>query len=77
VRPDQGFGYTWSAESLFWGDLLKRPTRAMTCKGESGDKTPPFYFQMNAAYDKSNPLTRYVIRETKTYCYSYFINNLQ
>lgn len=63
VRPDQGFGYTWSAESLFWRDLLKRPTRTMTCKGENGNKTPPFYFQMNATYDKSNPLTRYVFQE--------------
>lgn len=58
VRPDQGFGYTWSSESLFWRDLLKRPTRTMTCKGENGDKTPPFYFQMNATYDKANPLTK-------------------
>jgi vacuolar protein sorting-associated protein 13A/C len=67
VRPDQGFGYTWSAEALFWRDLLKRPTRTMTCKGENGDKTPPFYFQMNATYDKSNPLTRYVLgRGTET-----------
>lgn len=60
VRPDQGFGYGWSTESLWWRDLLKRPTRTLTCKGESGDKTPPFYFQMNAEYDKSSPLTRYV-----------------
>ncbi len=65
VRPDQGFGYTWSAETIFWRDLLKRPTRTMTCKGENGDKTPPFYFQMNAIYDKSNPLTRYVLQEQK------------
>ncbi|KAH8819973.1 hypothetical protein F5884DRAFT_32326 [Xylogone sp. PMI_703] len=57
VRPDQGFGYTWSAESLWWRELLKRPTKTITCKSESGDKTPPFYFQMNANYDKSNPLT--------------------
>jgi len=61
VRPDQGFGYTWSAEALFWRALLKSPTRTMTCKGENGVKTPPFYFQMNATYDKSNPLTRYVL----------------
>jgi vacuolar protein sorting-associated protein 13A/C len=67
VRPDQGFGYTWSVESLFWRDLLKRPTCTMTCKGENGDKTPPFYFQMNATYDKSNPLTRYVLPGTETY----------
>jgi vacuolar protein sorting-associated protein 13A/C len=61
VRPDQGFGYTWSNEALFWRDLLKRPTRTITCKGENGDKTPPFYFQMNAVFEKNNPLTRYVV----------------
>lgn len=58
VRPDQGFGYTWSTESLWWRDLLQRPTRTMTCKGENDKQTPPFYFQMNANFDKSNPLTR-------------------
>ncbi len=58
VRPDQGFGYAWSNERLFWKDLLKRSTRTITCKGESNDQSPPFYFQMNASYDKVNPLTR-------------------
>lgn len=58
VRPDQGFGYAWSNERLFWKDLLKRSTRTITCKGESTDQSPPFYFQMNATYDKVNPLTR-------------------
>ncbi|PQE10057.1 Vacuolar sorting-associated 13 protein [Rutstroemia sp. NJR-2017a BVV2] len=57
VRPDQGFGYAWSTETLFWRDLLKKPTRTLTCKGESGDKTPPFYFQMNATFDKTTPIT--------------------
>ncbi|CAO1605338.1 Vacuolar protein sorting-associated protein 13 [Xanthoria calcicola] len=57
VRPDQGFGYAWSNERLFWKDLLKRSTRTITCKGESNDQSPPFYFQMNATYDKVNPLT--------------------
>jgi vacuolar protein sorting-associated protein 13A/C len=57
VRPDQGFGYTWSSERLFWKDLLKRPTRTITCRGESDDQTPPFYFQMHAAFDKKDPLT--------------------
>jgi vacuolar protein sorting-associated protein 13A/C len=63
VRPDQGFGYTWSNESLWWRDLLRRPTRTLTCKGEDGGKTPPFYFQMHANFDKSNPLTRYDISQ--------------
>lgn len=58
VRPDQGFGYTWSNERLFWKELLKRPTRIITCRGESDDESPPFYFQMHAAYDKKDPLTQ-------------------
>jgi vacuolar protein sorting-associated protein 13A/C len=60
VRPDQGFGYAWSTETLWWRDLLQRPTRTLTCKGETDKNTPPFYFQMHASYDKTNPLTRYV-----------------
>ena len=59
LRPDQGFGYAWSNERLFWKDLLKRPTRTITCKGEGNEQAPPFYFQLNTTYDKVNPLTRY------------------
>lgn len=58
MRPDQGFGYGWSNERLFWQDLLKRSTRTITCKGENGDQSPPFHFQMNANFDKNNPITR-------------------
>ncbi|KAF2849874.1 vacuolar protein sorting-associated protein-like protein vps13 [Plenodomus tracheiphilus IPT5] len=57
VRPDQGFGYAWSNEQLFWKDLLKRPTRTITCRGEQDEQAPPFYFQMHAAFDKKDPLT--------------------
>ena len=60
VRPDQGFGYSWSNERLFWKDLLKRSTRTITCIGESQDGSPPFYFQTNAIYDKNDPMTRFV-----------------
>lgn len=66
VRPDQGFGYSWSNERLFWKDLLKRPTRTITCKGESSDQSPPFYFQMNASYDKNDPMTRYSVIHAMT-----------
>jgi vacuolar protein sorting-associated protein 13A/C len=58
VRPDQGFGYTWSNERLFWKDLLKRPIRTLTCQGEQDSHSPPFYFQMQSVFDKNNPLTR-------------------
>jgi vacuolar protein sorting-associated protein 13A/C len=57
IRPDQGFGYAWSNERLFWKDLLKRPTRTITCRGDQDDQAPPFYFQMHASYDKKDPLT--------------------
>ena len=60
VRPDQGFGYSWSNERLFWKDLLKRSTRTITCKGENKEESPPFYFQMNAVYDRNDPMTRCV-----------------
>jgi vacuolar protein sorting-associated protein 13A/C len=57
IRPDQGFGYAWSNERLFWKDLLKRPTRTITCRGEQDEQAPPFFFQLHAAYDKKDPLT--------------------
>lgn len=52
VRPDGGFGYQWSTDQLWWRDLLKHPTKQVVCKGENGD---PFYFQVNARFDKANP----------------------
>lgn len=58
VRPDGGFGYQWSGEHLWWRDLLKRPTKQLLCKGENGD---PFYFQVHAQFEKSNPIAKYAI----------------
>jgi vacuolar protein sorting-associated protein 13A/C len=58
VRPDQGFGYTWSNERLFWKDLLKRPTRTITCRGETDEQSPPFFFQLYASFDKKDPLAQ-------------------
>lgn len=58
VRPDQGFGYSWSDEKLFWKSLVEKPTRTITCRSESRDQSPPFYFQMNALYDKKDPMVK-------------------
>ncbi|OAG41339.1 hypothetical protein AYO21_04502 [Fonsecaea monophora] len=58
IRPDQGFGYGWSNERLFWKDLLKRQTRALTCESEGRDESPPFFFQMHASYDDKDPITK-------------------
>ncbi|EXJ81906.1 hypothetical protein A1O1_07973 [Capronia coronata CBS 617.96] len=57
VRPDQGFGYGWSNEQLFWKDLLKRSTRSITCESDGSDGSPPFFFQMHASYDPRDPIT--------------------
>jgi vacuolar protein sorting-associated protein 13A/C len=57
IRPDQGFGYTWSNEKISWRDLLKRPTRTITCRGDEDEQSPPFFFQLHAAFDKKDPLT--------------------
>ncbi|KAL2128479.1 hypothetical protein VTI74DRAFT_9122 [Chaetomium olivicolor] len=55
VRPDPGFGYGWSNDTLWWRDLLRRPTKTLVCKGEHGE---PFYFQMSTRWDMSNPMTK-------------------
>ncbi|KAI9155542.1 Vacuolar protein sorting-associated protein [Paramyrothecium foliicola] len=55
VRPDGGFGYQWSDQQLWWKDLLRQPTKQVVCKGENGD---PFYFQVNARFDRANPMTK-------------------
>lgn len=58
VRPDQGFGYSWSDEKLFWKSLIERPTRTITCRSESRDQSPPFFFQLNTLYDKKDPMVK-------------------
>ncbi|OJJ40573.1 hypothetical protein ASPWEDRAFT_220427 [Aspergillus wentii DTO 134E9] len=58
IRPDQGFGYDWSNEQLFWKDLMRRPTRTIKCLSEGGQQAPPFYFQMNATFNPKDSLTK-------------------
>ncbi|KHJ35601.1 putative vacuolar protein sorting-associated protein vps13 [Erysiphe necator] len=58
VRPSQGFGYTWSTEKLWWKELIITPTKTLTCESEQDAEIHPFYFQMHASIDKSNPLTK-------------------
>lgn len=58
IRPDQGFGYDWSHEQLYWKDLVRRPTRTIKCLSDGGQQTPPFYFQTNATFNTRDPLTK-------------------
>ncbi|ORY90221.1 hypothetical protein BCR35DRAFT_261800 [Leucosporidium creatinivorum] len=55
LRPDPGFGYAWSGDSLGWQDLVKRPTRAIVCKSQT---EAAFRFQAYAVHDKADPLIR-------------------
>ncbi|KAJ5640466.1 hypothetical protein N7528_000091 [Penicillium herquei] len=57
IRPDQGFGYDWSNERLFWKELIRRPTRTIKCVSDSGQQSPPFYFQVNTTIEGKGSLT--------------------
>nr|POE47209.1 vacuolar protein sorting-associated protein 13 [Quercus suber] len=58
VRPAEGLGYEWSNERLFWKDLLKKSTRTLSCAGDQDRTSPPFYYQVQAVFDRNNPLTK-------------------
>ncbi|KAJ5899161.1 hypothetical protein N7495_003905 [Penicillium taxi] len=59
IRPDQGFGYDWSNEQLYWKDLIRRPTRTVKCVSEGGQQAPPFYFQVNTTFESKDPSSVY------------------
>ncbi|KAI8912336.1 hypothetical protein DFJ77DRAFT_511881 [Powellomyces hirtus] len=49
IRPQDGLGYDWSNELLFWRDMQKRPTSLITCR--SSDPTvAAFRFQVNCIH---------------------------
>ncbi|KAJ2960621.1 hypothetical protein NQZ79_g4034 [Umbelopsis isabellina] len=59
VRPDAGFGYSWSRQQIYWADIPQnRCPRSLACyPGERGP--PPFRFQIHGRFDKKNPLSKY------------------
>ena len=57
LRPE-GFEFDWSQKHhLYWKDLLKLPTRTISCRDQTSDSAPPFFFQVSASFDKNHPLT--------------------
>ncbi|EXX73461.1 Vps13p [Rhizophagus irregularis DAOM 197198w] len=57
IRPEGGFGYNWSVESLYWQDFVKRnPMKSITC--ESIENDVPFRFQVFSRYKKNDPLVK-------------------
>lgn len=59
IRPDPGFDFSWSTESLHWEDLRTRPVRAIACKSHDA-REAPFRFQASAiTEDNETNLKRY------------------
>ncbi|KAJ3015263.1 hypothetical protein HKX48_004689 [Thoreauomyces humboldtii] len=49
IRPQEGLGYDWSNELLYWKDMQKKLTSLIACR--SSDPTAPsFRFQVNAVH---------------------------
>ncbi|KAJ3052099.1 hypothetical protein HK097_006900 [Rhizophlyctis rosea] len=56
IRPQEGFGYTWSTEALYWRDLQKETVALVTCNSYD-PSVPPFRFQLNCKYHKEAATT--------------------
>ncbi|CAG8450182.1 1456_t:CDS:10 [Cetraspora pellucida] len=57
IRPDGGFGYNWSLQSLYWKDFLKKdPVTSVSC--HSIQDNVPFRFQVFSRHQKKNPLNK-------------------
>ncbi|CAE6488407.1 unnamed protein product [Rhizoctonia solani] len=57
IRPDAGFGFSFSPTSLSWEDLVKRPNVTVSCRHNENTEAP-FRFQVFAKYDANDPITR-------------------
>ncbi|EJU02006.1 hypothetical protein DACRYDRAFT_22408 [Dacryopinax primogenitus] len=65
LRPDPGFEYSWSSESFYWQDLMKRNARSIVCRAQNTSDAP-FRFQAFVSFDKSDPVTRVYPKMTLT-----------
>lgn len=57
VRPDPSLGFSWAKEVIQWKKLVS-DSLSVTCRPESGEEGSDFYFQVDAIYDKTVPLTK-------------------
>lgn len=56
IRPDPGFHYQWSHETLLWRELCQDPMRSLKCKPINGGAAN-WNFQCFARFDKKGSLT--------------------
>ncbi|KZT54406.1 DUF1162-domain-containing protein [Calocera cornea HHB12733] len=57
LRPDPGFEYSWSSESFYWQDLMKRNARSIVCRAQN-TADAAFRFQAFTSFDKNDPVTK-------------------
>jgi vacuolar protein sorting-associated protein 13A/C len=57
LRPDRGFDYSWSSDTLSWQDLVRRPVRSIGCKHKSPEEAV-FRFQAASLFDKKDPVVK-------------------
>ncbi len=59
IRPEVGFDYSWSIESIYWRDFLHHHTKlfGLTCRHLKEPATPNFRFAINALFNKNDIAT--------------------
>ena len=60
LRPNEGFGYLWSTDRLYWRNVMKQPVKTLVCQRENSRDFPPFVFQTCGLFDKKSPITKLV-----------------
>ncbi|KAF8938290.1 hypothetical protein BGZ58_001218 [Dissophora ornata] len=70
VRPDPGFNYNWSTETIFWRDLATeqrnqqryssdgQAVNSVSCRSNDDPSQRPFRFQVRGGTDNFDPLTK-------------------
>lgn len=57
LKPDIKVPFKWSENSLEWRELSKKPI-SIRCASEEEDDSTNFFFQVEARYDRTEPLTK-------------------
>ncbi|KAF9431274.1 hypothetical protein BGZ94_003589 [Podila epigama] len=70
VRPDPGFNFSWSTETIYWRDLVSQQHRqqryssdgaavnSVSCRSNEEQNHQPFRFQVRGGTDNFDPLAR-------------------
>ncbi|ORY77300.1 vacuolar protein sorting-associated protein vps13 [Protomyces lactucae-debilis] len=59
IRPDPGFRYQWSHQTLYWKELSQKPGRTLNCKPLDEQDSTPFNFQVFSRITSGNLSGKY------------------